>query len=148
MNTNRIDQKAVIPSKAGIQDFPARWAAAFAGVTAILLALVLLTSKVFAAATIGSVTLTEVKCRIFSPNGDGFNDKARFELDNPEQLTVSGAVYDLSGARVADLQQGTTPDVLLWDGKDEGGQLVAGGIYIYQLEFQGEHASGTLTVAR
>lgn len=114
-----------------------------------LLSLVtLLSTGAYAAATIGSVTLTEVKCRIFTPNGDGFNDKARFELDNPEQLTVSGSVFDLSGARVADLQLGSTPDVLLWDGKDEDGQIVAGGIYIYQLEFQGEHATGTLAVSR
>ncbi len=105
-------------------------------------------SSVEALASLGSVTLTAVACRILTPNGDGFNDKARFELDNPEQLPVTGSVFDLSGARVASLQQGTTPDVLLWDGKDEDGKTVAGGIYIYQLEFQGEHATGTLAVAR
>jgi hypothetical protein len=105
-------------------------------------------SRLWAAATIGSITLTEVKCRILTPNGDGANDKARFELDNPEQLTVAGTIFDVTGSRVATIQQGITPDVLLWDGKDEDGQTVAGGIYIYQLEFQGEHATGTLTVAR
>jgi ABC-type glycerol-3-phosphate transport system substrate-binding protein len=105
-------------------------------------------SSARAAATLGSISLTEVKCRIFTPNGDGYNDKARFELDNPEQLPVGGAIFDTSGARVASIQQGTTPDVLLWDGKDEDGQVVAGGVYIYQLEFQGKHATGTLAVAR
>ena len=105
-------------------------------------------SSLYALATLGSVTLTKVACRILTPNGDGYNDKARFELDNPEQLPVTGTVFDLSGARVASLQQGSTPDVLLWDGKDEDGQIVAGGIYIYQLEFQSEHATGTVAVAR
>lgn len=101
-----------------------------------------------ASASLGSVTITDVKCRIFTPNGDGYNDKARFELENPEQLPVGGAIFDVTGARVASIQQGSTPDVLLWDGKDEDGQIVAGGIYIYQVEFQGKHATGTLTVAR
>ncbi len=114
----------------------------------IVISSLLLWRSAHAVASLGSVTLTLVKCRILTPNGDGFNDKARFELDNPEQLTVGGSIYDTSGARVASIQQGSTPDVLLWDGKDDDGQLVAGGIYIYQLEFQGKHASGTLTVAR
>ncbi len=114
----------------------------------ILSSLLLWRASAHASVALGSVTLSIVKCQIFTPNGDGFNDKARFELDNPEQLTLAGAIFDLSGARVGSIQQGTTPDVLLWDGKDDDGQLVAGGIYIYQIEFQGKQATGTLTVAR
>ena len=102
-----------------------------------------------AMATLGSLTLTRVAPRIITPNGDGFNDKARFEFDNPELLPVSGTVYDLRGARVADLRGGTDPTtVLLWDGKDVDGRAVAGGIYIYQIEFQGKTATGTVIVAR
>ena len=104
--------------------------------------------RVMAVATLGSVTLTTVKCRIFSPNGDQYNDKARFEFDNPEQLQLGGSVYDINGARVASLQAGTTPDYLVWDGKDGDGQVVAGGIYIYDINFQGKHATGTVIVAR
>jgi hypothetical protein len=107
-----------------------------------------LSSRAWAAATLGSLTLTAVKCRIFTPNGDLHNDKARFELDNPEQLPVGGSVFDISGARVASLQSGNSPDVLLWDGKNVDGQVVAGGIYIYQIEFQGKTATGTVVVAR
>ena len=105
-------------------------------------------NRAWASATLGSLTLTAVKCRIFTPNGDGRNDKARFELDNPEQLPVGGSVFDLSGARVASLQPGNTVDVLLWDGKNVDGQVVAGGIYIYQIEFDGKTATGTVVVAR
>ena len=117
----------------------------------LMLAVIVLSiplATVQAMVQLGSVTLTVVKCRIFTPNGDGFNDKARFELDNPEQLAVTGEVFDIHGARVASLQPGTSPDVLLWDGKDSDGQVVAGGIYIYQLEFQGKTATGTVVVAR
>ena len=98
--------------------------------------------------SLGTLTLTKVACRIFTPNGDLHNDKARFEFDNPEQLPVGGSVFDLHGARVASLQPGNSLDVLLWDGKDADGQVVAGGIYIYQIEYQGKQATGTVVVAR
>jgi hypothetical protein len=102
-----------------------------------------------AAISIGSLTLTSVYPRIFTPNGDGRNDKAGFHFDNPELLPVTGTVYDLSGARVADLIPGTDPTtLLLWDGKDTNGQKVAGGIYIYEIDYQGKHATGTVIVAR
>jgi hypothetical protein len=71
------------------------------------------------------------------------------EFDNPQQLPLSGTVYDVTGARVASLQPGTDPSaVLLWDGKDDNGQVVAGGIYIYQIDFEGKHGTGTVVVAR
>jgi hypothetical protein len=106
-------------------------------------------SSLHATTSLGSLTLTAVKCRIFTPNGDGRNDKARFEFDNPEQLPITGSVYDLSGARVSDLQPGSDPTtVMLWDGKNVDGQTVAGGIYIYQIVFNGKTATGTVVVAR
>ena len=58
-------------------------------------------ARVSAVMTLGSLTVTRVAPRIITPNGDTFNDKARFEFDNPELLPVQGEVYDLSGARVA-----------------------------------------------
>jgi len=101
------------------------------------------------AVSLGSVTLTQVAPRIITPNGDTYNDKASFNFDNPEYLPVSGTIYDLSGCRVADLVGGSDSALqLLWDGKDSSGQTVAGGIYVYQIQFQGKHATGTVVVAR
>jgi hypothetical protein len=37
---------------------------------------------------------------------------------------------------------------LVWDGKSSDGQVVAGGGYLYQIEFQGKRATGTVVVAR
>ena len=112
-------------------------------------AICLLPCRGMATTTLGTLTLTAVKCRIFTPNGDGFNDKARFEFDNPEQLPITGTVYDLTGARVGNLKPGSDPTaVMLWDGKDDDGQTVAGGIYIYQITFEGKTATGTVVVAR
>ena len=46
--------------------------------------------------SLGSLTMTGVYPRIFTPNGDGANDKAVFHFDNPELLPVSGAIFDFA----------------------------------------------------
>lgn len=95
------------------------------------------------------VTLTRVYPRIITPNGDGWNDKAIFQFDNPELLPLSGKVYDITGAYVASLVAGPNPDSsLAWDGKDGGGKAVPGGIYVYQVDVGGTPETGTIVVAR
>lgn len=98
------------------------------------------------AISIGDLTFTGVFPRIFTPNSDGFNDKAVFHFDNPEQLPVTGKIFDIAGAEVASLSAGT--DTVVWDGKDSNGQTVPGGIYLYSIEFQGKNITGTVVVAR
>jgi len=101
------------------------------------------------AATRPGLTLTRVYPRIFTPNGDGWNDKVIFQFDNPELLPISGKIYDLAGSFVVNLQPGTSPDsMLVWDGKDSGGTVVPGGIYLYQIELGGTPTTGTIVVAR
>ena len=95
-----------------------------------------------------AVTLTRVYPRIFTPNGDGWNDKVIFQFDNPQLLPLSGKVYDISGAFVSNLSVGPNPDSSLeWDGK-AGGAVVPGGIYVYQIDEGGSTDSGTVVVAR
>jgi hypothetical protein len=103
-----------------------------------------------ASLALGSVTLTSVYPRIITPNGDGATDKVGFHFENPELLPVEGKIFDLSGARVASLAPaGTDPTgLLLWDGKDSEGRSVSGGIYLYQIDFQGKNITGTVVVAR
>ena len=99
--------------------------------------------------TIGDLTLNTVYPRIFTPNGDGFNDKVTFNFTNPEALALSGEIFDLPGAKVASLVAGMDPSSqLVWDGKDSNGRTVPGGIYLYQIEFQGKTITGTVVVAR
>jgi hypothetical protein len=102
------------------------------------------------AATHGSgTTLTRVYPRIITPNGDGWNDKVIFEFDNPQLLPLTGKIYDISGASVSNLKAGPNPDSTLeWDGKDSGGKVVPGGIYLYQIDLGGSMESGTVVVAR
>ncbi len=94
-------------------------------------------------------TLTRVYPRIITPNGDGWNDKVVFEFDNPQLLPLTGKIYDLSNAFVAEAVPGIAADTtIVWDGKDESGKPVPGGIYLYQIDQGGEAASGTVVVAR
>ncbi len=105
--------------------------------------------QVRAASHASGLILTRVYPRIISPNSDGWNDKVVFEFDNPSAAAMSGKIYDLSNAFVAELVPGLTPDsTLVWDGKDEGGKTVPGGIYLYQIDQDGTPASGSVVVAR
>jgi gliding motility-associated-like protein len=97
---------------------------------------------------IGPASLTRVYPRIFSPNGDGWNDKVSFEFDNPAQVALKGVILDASGAKIADMVPGANPETsLVWDGK-KGGTAVPAGIYIYQIQVGNESATGTVVVAK
>lgn len=97
---------------------------------------------------LGAVSLTRVYPRVFTPNDDGWNDKVIFEFDNPGLVPLKGSVFDVTGAKVADLSAGPNPDSSMqWDGK-RNGQVVPGGIYIYQIEVGGATATGTIVVAQ
>jgi len=105
--------------------------------------------QIRAASHISGLVLTRVYPRIITPNNDGLNDKAIFEFDNPQLLPLSGKIYDISNALVAELKTGPTPDSTLeWDGKDSGGKTVPGGIYMYLIDQGGTSTSGTVVVAR
>jgi gliding motility-associated-like protein len=84
--------------------------------------------------------------RRITPNGDGLNDRIQFRFDNPADAQVSGRIFDLKGAYVAGMTQ-TGQFTIEWDGK-AGGQPVSGGVYIYQLECEGDVFTGTLAVVR
>ncbi len=89
---------------------------------------------------------------LFTPNGDGFNDRVYFVLENPNNAAVSGEIFDMSGRTVTTLAApvltpglGTT---LSWTGKDSSGGAVASGIYMYRIEGDGQIITGTVSVAR
>lgn len=71
---------------------------------------------------------------LFSPNADGFNDNLlfRYQFANPGNMT-SIKVYSDGGKEIRTLCDNAylgTEGEIIWDGTDENGNLVDGGIYI------------------
>ncbi|MFA5858223.1 MAG: FlgD immunoglobulin-like domain containing protein [Elusimicrobiota bacterium] len=92
------------------------------------------------------------KEKVITPNSDNKNDFAFFNGINnvSASITMDGLVespkiyvYDLNNKLVRMLEDKDT-----WDGKDELGQLVENGVYIYQYELNGQRVSGSLVVAK
>jgi hypothetical protein len=88
---------------------------------------------------------------VFTPNGDGINDRAGieftvFHLEGTQSLQVE--VFTLAGARVRDLSQlRQSPSGeyrLEWDGRGEEGGLVPPGIYLVRLRVEAQAQSRTL----
>jgi len=89
--------------------------------------------------------------KIFTPNGDGWNDYFEIQYANPKDGFVNGKIYDLRGALVAGMEKGANEETLKWDGKDANGNPAPGGVYIYQIEVTGPEnkvINGTVVVAR
>lgn len=77
--------------------------------------------------------------KIITPNGDGQNDYAQFNISG--EFTVE--FFDLRGERVRRLS-----GINIWDGRDDDGKRVETGTYIYRLTGQGLTVTGALAVAR
>jgi hypothetical protein len=92
--------------------------------------------------------------KIFTPNGDGVNDEITLYLENPKDSVLTQAkIFDITGAEVADFQQGVVAGAssitsLKWDGRDKTGSTVRSGVYVYQVQAEGKILNGTIVVAR
>ena len=86
--------------------------------------------------------------KVFTPNGDGVWDQVEFFYDNPTGATVTGKILDAKGAQVANLRNGDRGVSLVWDGRDAGERPAPGGVYFYQVEYDGKVAHGAIVLAR
>jgi hypothetical protein len=79
----------------------------------------------------------------FTPNNSGApGDKTTFHVQTDAPFTIE--IYNLTGQRVRTLRNGLN----VWDGKDESGAVVEGGLYIYQIHAEDEVISGTVVVVK
>lgn len=78
--------------------------------------------------------------RIFTPNGDGHNDTAIFNLA-PGDFAIE--IFDVRARLVRRLS-----GVNEWDGRDDSGSPVEPGTYVYRLKGPGLDVTGTLAVVR
>ena len=81
----------------------------------------------------------ELSTPVLTPNGDGINDQLeiRYSLFRlPGPVPVALEVYTLDGHRIARIEGGlqdSGPRHLLWDGRDETGQLLKPGLYLFSI---------------
>ncbi len=93
----------------------------------------------------------------FSPNGDGVNDRLSIDFTVREvavQRSTRVQIYDLGGRLVREItREAVTAGAYSreWDGRDDGGELVPPGIYLYRIELQTDNRTdekvGTVGVA-
>lgn len=96
--------------------------------------------------------LNSIYPKTISPNGDSINDKVFFYFENPSDAPISGTIYDSRSVRVTDAKKidlflGATP-ALSWDGTDDNGATVRGGLYYYRIEIGDKTFTGAISVAK
>ncbi len=78
---------------------------------------------------------------VFSPNGDGINDKFEISLSQGACLIQSLTIYNRWGEKIYT----TTSPNISWDGKIEG-KILGAGVYLYYLEGIDFKKTGTLSL--
>lgn len=104
----------------------------------------------------GFVLVSIAPPKTFAPTGPAEYSKVKFTLRHTAGLPVIARIFDLNAALIrSDLimesyteQDNIGNTILNWDGKDNSGQAVRGGIYIYQFECDKKIISGTIIVVR
>lgn len=108
----------------------------------------LVLTGLMAAPASAAFTLTRVSPRIFSPEApDTAINRAWFKFINPEGAEVTIRIFDINGSLVRRNLEYSGTD-MFWDGRNQGGSRVKGGIYIYQIEVGEEVMTGTVVVAK
>ena len=118
----------------------------FSRAVALLLLSTFLPFYLFTCLFAAGFELGAVRPKIITPaSSPGMNDILIVFYENPNDSNVSGRILTLNGSYIADMLN--NEDRITWDGKD-GGSVVPSGIYIYQIETEGQVFNGTVVVAK
>lgn len=99
----------------------------------------------------GAHTSIVIEPKVFSPDGDGFEDQTTFSLTVVDASAYTLKIYDRTGNVVKTfLDSGPlTTGTIYWDGKSDAGNRLPIGIYICYLESEGvESIKETVVIAR
>ncbi len=79
----------------------------------------------------------------FSPDGDGFEDKAIFHFTLPMESNLTIKIYDVKGRLIKTLvdDESKVSGEIAWNGKDDENKIVRVGIYIVWAEAEGNSYS-------
>jgi hypothetical protein len=89
--------------------------------------------------------------KIFTPqHNDPQYKEVKFYLSNPQQQeVVSFRIYDIRGSLIKDGVTVLQKDfVYSWDGKDDNGNFVPQGTYIYEIKLKNKTITGVIIVAK
>ena len=93
--------------------------------------------------------ISNVSSRIITPTSGGLNSVLIFTYDpGPNNVQASGKIFDVRGDFIADMQNGPGGNQLQWNGHASNGEVVASGVYIYQIKGGKKIFNGTVVVAR
>ncbi|MGM0442232.1 MAG: fibronectin type III domain-containing protein [Elusimicrobiota bacterium] len=93
--------------------------------------------------------LTTVEPKIFTPEeGDYRINEVSFYFENPEFSDVNISIFNSEGREIRSNLEKVKENQMVWDGTDSSGDIVKGGIYIYQVEVEGEVINGTIVIAK
>lgn len=77
--------------------------------------------------------IVDVKERLFSPNGDGRKDLLEIQQSSSDEELWVANIYNSEGRTVKSSYWKGKAEPLVWDGRDESGNVVADGSYSYRL---------------
>ena len=97
--------------------------------------------------------------KIITPNGDCINDFFTVRFDNPLDSSVTARIYDINGRNIGSMKTidansqscltASSDSSLTWDGRDERGELMDAGVYVYQITTtEGKRFTGTIVIAK
>jgi len=93
-----------------------------------------------------SPSITHWGLGLASPNP--FSSVTRIAFSAPRGEKVSLRVYDVSGRLVRALSEGVPEAKATWDGRDEAGRRLPGGVYFYRLESSGRSMTQKVVITR